>query len=297
MRTQLQNFLRRRSGLQPAEAEVIHYSPTQPEQQSVAPTLNGQRLCVLNWNIAKNNHRLDWQRELAAIARHHNPQLFLFQEARLDLKTPDPLFWRTSSNPPLPDHSSYPSLDPSLADLTWHFAPNLLQHQQRQLFGLLTAAHAYNLSHCMLHSEHAEPGLATPKVALLAEYPLANSSQTLLTANIHSINFVRTHKFFAQLVQVEAAIAHHAGPIIFAGDFNTWRPKRMVLLEAMTNRLGLAAVDFAANCDRHRKRFLGSAPLDHIFYRGLTAMPDTAQVIAETTTSDHKPMVVTFQLG
>jgi len=271
------------SGFRPAEASVVHSEP------GLQPKLNPFRLTLLNWNIAKNNHLGDWQQELGAIALTHNPQLFFFQEARLDLNMPDPLFGQ--------GEALSQELDPSLEDLTWHFAPNLIEADLGHGFGVLTAAHAGNLSHCMIHSEHREPLVATPKVALIAEYPLAGYEQTLLTINIHGINFVRTHKFAAQLQQIEAAIEHHTGPIVFAGDFNTWRSERMSLLEASMARLGLSRVDFAAECDRQLKRFLNSAPLDHVFYRGLVLLPEETQVIGDVEASDHKPMVVTFRIN
>ena len=287
---QLESMIQAWTGLQPAESGVI-YSTAEVGAESLKGTpvgLPGDRLCLLNWNIAKNNHRQDWQRELGAIAQAHNPQLFFLQEARLDLQTPDPLFGQGQQL----SHD----LDPSLVDLSWHFAPNVVDADRNHAFGVLTAAHAYNLSYCMIHSEHREPLLATPKVALIAEYPLAGTESTLLTINIHGINFVRSHKFAVQLRQIEAAIVHHLGPIIFAGDFNTWRPERMALLEASMARLGLSRVDFEEACDRQLKRFLKFDPLDHVFYRGLVLLPQETQVIGTAESSDHKPMVVTFKL-
>lgn len=286
-----QTTLQTWSGLQPAAACVIHCSTATQAQRDGDPGALGtaNRLCLLNWNIAKRNHRENFQRELGAIARVHTPQLFFFQEARLDLQTPDPLFGQGQQL----SHN----LSPSLADLTWHFAPNLIAAGGRHGFGVLTAAHAYNLSHCMVQSLHREPLLATPKVALIAEYRLAGVEQTLLTINIHGINFVRSHKFDAQLKQIEEAIAHHPGPIIFAGDFNTWRSQRMVLLEASMARLGLGRVDFAVDCDRQLKRFLKSDPLDHVFYRGLELVAEETRVLGTAVSSDHKPMVVTFRMN
>lgn len=277
-------------GVYPADASVIHSGLGLQSEIDSAPLELGtaNRLCLLNWNIAKNNHRLDWQRELGAIALTHNPQLFFFQEARLDLQTPDPLFGQ--------GQQLSQDLSNNLADLTWHFAPNLVEANRRHGFGVLTAAHGGNLSHCMIHSEHREPLIATPKVALIAEYALSGYGQTLLTINIHGINFVRSHKFAAQLRQIEAAIAHHPGPIIFAGDFNTWRSQRMALLEASMARLGLNRVSFAKDCDRQLKRFLKSGPLDHVFYRGVELVAEETRVIATAESSDHKPMVVTFRI-
>jgi len=256
-------------------------------------SLPGDGLTLLNWNIAKNNHWTNWQRELEAIAHQYKPQLFFFQEARLAPNRSVSFFDWDVARAKGPDPAG-------LTELAWHFAPNLVDTAGHR-FGLLTAAHATTLSHRMFHSEFREPFIATPKVALIAEYPLAVAgstarSVTLLTVNIHSLNFVSTAQFAAQLTQVEAAISHHLGPVIFAGDFNTWRAERMDWLEACMARLGLSRVIFDEDSDRQLKRFLRSDPLDHVFYRGLSLLPEKTRVIGTANTSDHKPMVVSFRI-
>lgn len=265
------------TGLSAVEGQVIEW------HQFPDTAIQPERFCVLNWNIAKQNHRLDWWHEFSQVLHHYRPHLFFFQEARLPWPFSTPQF--------------VPADAELTTELSWYFTPNLIHFFQRYAAGVLTASTAQTLSSRALHSQHREPFLQTPKVALIAEYPIAGSPQTLLTINVHGINFVHSHKFQAQLHQIEAAIAHHAGPLILAGDFNTWHSKRTDMLYESVQRLNLQPVQFAPDCHQQLKRFLLSAPLDHVFYRGLQFHPDRTKVLGELDSSDHKPMVVTFSLS
>ena len=61
-----------------------------------------------------------------------------------------------------------------------------------------------------------------PKSALYARYRLSNGSD-LVTVNLHAINFtLGTKDFQNQIEQLENAVKKHKGPLIIAGDFNTW---------------------------------------------------------------------------
>lgn len=234
--------------------------------------LDGRSIRVLNWNVAKNNHQSQWRRDFQSIARQYTPNLLFLQEARV-----------IAERSPIPNSRA-----------GWHFAPNFQTPFLQTHFGVLTAAEADAASWQSLLTEHFEPFFNIPKVALITEYPLADMAQTLMGVNMHGINFVSTAKFESQLYQLENAIAHHQGPIILSGDFNTWHFGRMDLLTELAARLGLMPVQFMAEHHQYLKRFLFSHPLDHIFYRGLTVKPDSAVVIPDLTSSDHAPMVVEF---
>ena len=137
----------------------------------------------------------------------------------------------------------------------------------------------------------AEPWLRIPKVALYTAHPLAGRRQRLLLANLLGINFsVGTAEFKAQLRQAEAVVASHHGPLIVAGDFNTWSAERARLLTSLTTRLGLQPVEFN---DGHRIR-VWNHPLDHVFYRGLRVLSATS---TEQPESDHNPLLVRFALS
>lgn len=234
--------------------------------------LDRRSIRVLNWNVAKNNHQSQWRQDFQSITRQYIPNLLFLQEARV-----------IAGRSPIPN-----------SQVGWHFAPNFQTPFLQTHFGVLTAAEADAVSWKSLLTEHFEPFFNIPKVALITEYPLASMAQTLMGVNMHGINFVSTAKFESQLDQLESAIAHHEGPIILSGDFNTWHFGRMDLLTELATRLGLVPVQFEAEHHQHLKRFLFSHPLDHIFYRGLKVKPSSAVVIPDLTSSDHAPMVVEF---
>lgn len=68
------------------------------------------------------------------------------------------------------------------------------------------------------------------------------------------------------------------------------------MLDKMTRRLGLTRAEFPETDAQNIKRFLLSPPLDHIFYRGLRQNYVQARVLNHIQSSDHKPMLVEFQV-
>lgn len=152
--------------------------------------------------------------------------------------------------------------------------------------GVLTASKAAPVRVRAL--ERREPLLRTDKSALLTEYRLVGTEQTLLVANIHAINFTPdTRAFREQLNAVAELVNEHEGPVIFSGDLNTWREGRRAIVEAIARSLGLSEVGF----DGPRKRF-GRFPLDHVYYRDLDLL---AADVPAVGSSDHNPLRVRFR--
>ncbi len=108
--------------------------------------------------------------------------------------------------------------------------------------------------------------------------------------NIHAINFRETKRYFKELEQFFALIAEHTGPLIVAGDFNSWNKKCIEKLHQTALQLSLAAVSFESK-DKI-KSFMGK-DLDFVFYRGLSLL-ETA-VIETDKLSDHNPLFVRFE--
>ena len=153
--------------------------------------------------------------------------------------------------------------------------------------GVLTLARTPHLVHC--HLLATEPWLRTPKATSVTLYPLAGSDASLLTINLHAVNFsFGVKEYRAQLEAAAELIQLHDGPVIFGGDLNTWSDRRQTTLDALTDELGLSAVTFSP--DHRTSRF--GRPLDHLYVRGLTWLSsETVQV----ETSDHNPLIVTLQ--
>ncbi len=181
--------------------------------------------------------------------------------------------------------------------MSWNFAPNFIDAHHQTYSGILTAAKISPLNKRAIITKHYEPIIKTPKVSLMAEYPLSNNKDSLLTINSHLINFVNLNKFKSQLHELELALSTHQGPIIFSGDFNTWSRKRALLLYKVAMGLGLTPVAFAPHQSKKIKRFLLSPPLDYIFYRGLSEQKASAKVLAHIGSSDHKPLLAEFYIN
>jgi endonuclease/exonuclease/phosphatase (EEP) superfamily protein YafD len=153
----------------------------------------------------------------------------------------------------------------------------------------MTVSAAEPLTECELVAH--EPWFGTRKATLITEYALSATDQTLLVVNIHGINFaLGISDLEKQFAQARAVIAEHDGPVLFSGDFNTWRSERTRVLEEMLASLGLTALEFDVD---HRKRFFGWA-LDHIYVRGLYSENATT---LQSDASDHNPMAVRLRLS
>lgn len=268
---------------EPIVASLIkRFAPSRflPVQQTIIdqnhylqPALNRDSIKVLNWNIAKNNQAGVWAKEFLEILNSHQPDVIFLQEVRLCAEAKQIA---------------------ELAEMSWNFAPNLIDAYYNTYSGVLTAAKTHPVMSKSIVTQHHEPITRTPKISLVMEYLLPNQSSTLLTINTHLINFVSLPKFSAQLQELEAHITAHDGPVILSGDFNTWNRSRWYLLQAMADRLGLTQVAFAPQETKKIKRFLLSPPLDYIFYKGFSEKPTSATVIDAISSSDHKPLVVEF---
>ena len=239
--------------VQPVPPEVLSN-----DRDSVG-SINGDEIRVLVWNVQKGS-RDQWIDDLRAMAV--DSDLVLLQEAQL-----------------------HPGFAAGLSDmLRWDMV------KAWQLAGVptgvMTASNATPLSVRAL--EKREPLLRTDKSALLTEYRLAGSELTLLVANVHAINFTAdTGAFRLQLTAIAELVNEHEGPVIFSGDFNTWRQARRVIVNQITKSLGLREVRFRGP----RKQF-GSYVLDRMYYRQLELLTST---VPSLDSSDHNPLRVVFR--
>jgi endonuclease/exonuclease/phosphatase (EEP) superfamily protein YafD len=164
----------------------------------------------------------------------------------------------------------------------WIFAPG---YQSRtDMTGVMILSTVESTSRCQFSS--IEPWLGTPKATGIATYRLTNSDVNLLVINIHGINFtIGTAQLEHQLQQLDELISMYQGPVILAGDFNTWKKRRSELLGSFVQQLDMEAVEFPND---QRVTAFGNT-LDHMFVRNLS--PVSADTLA-VDTSDHNPMSV-----
>lgn len=152
--------------------------------------------------------------------------------------------------------------------------------------GVMTVSRVPALAdHCSrVICKYPEPFLKTPKVALIKRYPLKGTTKTLLVINIHAtlVRFIS-----AAVEEMEHLIAHlpeHDGPIVLAGDFNTFTPGYLRAVSAVLAKLGLEYVPIPED-PRPRTQ-----ALDQVFCRGLEVT--NARIDTTIRNSDHFPIML-----
>ncbi|MFH0256286.1 endonuclease/exonuclease/phosphatase family protein [Vibrio rumoiensis] len=233
----------------------------QSEHQTSAIDING-RLNVLVWNIHKQADP-DWQGALERFS--DNRQLILLQEASL--------------TEPFKQWVNQQSWGASYVNAFKVFGTSS---------GVVNLAAQLPNRACAYTS--VEPWIQLPKSALYARYSLSNG-QDLVVINVHAINFtIGTVEFTQQVERLKEAVDKHQGPLLIAGDFNTWSEARLKELRQIMQALQMKEVEFKPD---HRRLFINDLAFDHVFYRDLNLKMAISPV---TTASDHNPMLVSFEL-
>jgi endonuclease/exonuclease/phosphatase (EEP) superfamily protein YafD len=155
--------------------------------------------------------------------------------------------------------------------------------------GVKTGSTVAAKKHYYSVSEHSEPISKTKKILLASVYPLHTLDQSLLVVNAHIINFVSFEKFKSHLDQVFNTLKHHDGPILMAGDFNTWNSKRLKYFNQLTRLFLLNEVKMK----RQPKLKHLFQHLDHIYCRGLTVVD--SHVHTHINSSDHYPISLSLR--
>ena len=156
-------------------------------------------------------------------------------------------------------------------------------------YGVLTATRVRPERACTLRAY--EPLLGIPKAMLITHYRLAGRDETLAVANLHAINFtLDVDAYRAQLDAVADALSGHRGPIVIAGDFNTWNNDREAAVGALATRLSLVPAVFEVDARTH---FMGDHIFDRVYAKGVEFVAATAWSV---TSSDHNPLLVNFRI-
>lgn len=173
----------------------------------------------------------------------------------------------------------------------WNFGVSFLVPKDNDAAsGTMVGAWAEPSSALVRHSPDTEPVVSTPKSMTLAKYPLRDRSDELLVLSVHAINFQTTGAFKRHIDQVISYVKNHQGPVILAGDFNTWNQSRLSYLYSVARKTGLSEVSYR-NGERRLK--FGNYYLDHTFTRGVKVKDSNVIV---TDGSDHHPLFLEFDL-
>lgn len=227
-----------------------------------APGLDPGAIRLLTWNLHKEADE-GWAQDLARFAV--GTDALLLQEVTLADPVRDIL---------------------RDANLRWVMASSFIFRDVD--IGVVTATRVPPVASCTQRA--VEPLIRLPKSAVVSWLPLEGSAATLAVANLHAINFTLTlGEYRDQLAALADTLAGHGGPIVLAGDFNTWNDARLAALQNVVQRLRLTEVPLAEG----RSRFMGRE-VDHIFVRGLAVVSAAAIPV---TSSDHNPVSAVLRLS
>jgi len=236
------------------------------------------KITVLIWNVQKGKHP-QFARDLKFLIEQEEPDIIFLQEVKADL------FETVQMGGYFAEGWSYP----------WPGGKTI---------GVLTLSRVPPFRIQMMPTKYREFGVTTPKVSLVTEYPLPNG-KSLLAVNVHLLNFERwsVKKIRHQLGDLKVIMTNHSGPILMAGDFNTWNQKRLKLVKEIGQDINLKEVtDFPEGrttgdtLSTFWNEVLGvekDLPLDRVFFLGFK--PILARVLNHDT-SNHRPILVKLKL-
>lgn len=231
------------------------------QQKTLGPVIR----CLV-WNILKAK-RAKWHEDFTQLIADRD--LVLLQEAVLNAPS-DSLFKQS-------------------VRYEWVMARSFRHPRTHVEHGVNTGCAAESVERHFYLSPHAEPLSQTQKLLLVTLYPLQGEDAQLLVLNMHAINFVSVQKYVEQLDQLAAALTPHEGPVILAGDFNTWNPARLEHFQSIARQAGLVE----AVMQRQSRLAHMNQHLDHVFYRGLTLR--SVESLSYYNSSDHAPITATFE--
>jgi len=260
--------------------QYVFNVPLQPQLLTVGDNANGKPLVcyqdpsakplddngeinLLVWNIYKQN-RTNWSQALTQFSQ--GKQLLLMQEASL---TEELKLW--------------------IANNGWGGNQVSAFKVMGESAGVINLAKTMPSIACGY--TEMEPWLRLPKSGIYARYPLSNG-EYLSVVNVHAVNFTYgTQEYQLQLNALAEELEKHQGPVIVAGDFNSWSEQRLGVMKNVLFSLGLQEAEFSPD---HRIRFMTGLPLDHVFYKGLVVKNAKAP---ESDASDHNPLLLSFSLS
>jgi len=220
---------------------------------------------ILCWNVHKNNKKdLGFQSFLRKEVKRRGIDIILFQEAN----------FRDNTHFELPGFS-------------YDAAANL--EFRREFYGVLTASKMES-NYAKAYLSQGRESVLGPHKSLLLSHYLFKDGSTLLILNVHAINFRENQRYGMELERFLHLLKAHKGPMILAGDFNSWNKKRMDKLQKVAQKLSLTAVPFEKT--GKVKSFMGKE-LDFIFYRELELLE--AEVMDGHKLSDHNPLFARFK--
>ncbi len=134
-----------------------------------------------------------------------------------------------------------------------------------------------------------EPVLRTPKATLITTYKISGRPETLCVVNTHATLIRRPATAVREIEQVIEHISGHKGPLIYAGDFNTFTSAYITEVDRVLSTVGLERVRFDVDPRA------STAALDQLYIRGINLI--NAVVDTSFVKSDHFPIIARLDLA
>lgn len=150
--------------------------------------------------------------------------------------------------------------------------------------GVMTASRVKSLdARHRIICKYPEPVFNTPKAALVSFYPIAGHDQPLMVVNLHATLIRGVSRAVEELLNLMAQVPAHDGPVLLAGDFNTFTANYLKAITSTLEHFGLVRVPI----DNDPRSPFGI--LDQVFVRGLAVQ--SIEVDTTIASSDHFPLV------
>jgi endonuclease/exonuclease/phosphatase (EEP) superfamily protein YafD len=157
------------------------------------------------------------------------------------------------------------------------------------LDGVMTISSAKDIgSRKRVLCHRPEPLLKTSKATLISFYHLSGSSEPLMIVNMHARLIKTKQGAIDEIKYLLSVLPEHKGPIIFGGDFNTYRKS---YLEGVINELGQLDFQHIEVGEDPRRRI---DALDQVFVRGFEIK--ASRVDTTISHSDHFPIIAELSL-
>ncbi len=219
-----------------------------------------EEFSVITWNVHKLS---DDQLMPDLVNLAHNADIIFIQEAMHEASLQNEL--ATKFNKHFSFHKSF-------------------CNASKKATGVMTASRYEMNNSITIVSPDTEPFTFTPKVSGYSVIEIPEVGKVHLI-NTHALNFNTGSKFERQIDHLAEFIKTLDGPVIWAGDFNTWtRGRKDHLFETAAN-LGFTRLKPLVD-----KRIL---KLDHVLSRGLEVVD--INLLNNYKSSDHLPIKVTFK--
>lgn len=228
--------------------------------EAISPPFPPSEFSIFVWNVYKGQKAHIFSKDFAKLG--FGKDFILLQEALVG-EDKMPTIWKK-------DFAAY----------EWHLAQSFHYKKDQSSTGVAIGSPYAPKVVDYIRSKTREMFWLTPKLTIFNEYDF-NGTKVLFVCT-HVLNFVTLGAFTNSLYEIAEKISHFDGPVVLAGDFNTWNLKRFMVMKSIFRDLKLEHLDLEDD-----GRFL---KLDHVFVRGFDVM--NARVHHTVVSSDHFPLEI-----